>query len=103
MQGGIPPHMVPMIFAGIGGANLANFSLEVLQQYTAQLQAAQQQVQAGQEDARERRSINQPPAPPHHRWLLIRQLSPPFNRHHRQVDEVLERLGHPWLNPPCLV
>ncbi|KAH0001438.1 hypothetical protein KCU78_g14869, partial [Aureobasidium melanogenum] len=63
MQGGIPPHMVPMIFAGIGGANLANFSLEVLQQYTAQLQAAQQQVQAGQEDARERRSINQPPAP----------------------------------------
>ncbi|KAG9881580.1 hypothetical protein KCU84_g20396, partial [Aureobasidium melanogenum] len=63
MQGGIPPHMVPMIFAGIGTANLANFSLEVLQQYTAQLQAAQQQVQAGQEDARERRSINQPPAP----------------------------------------
>ncbi|KAG9967914.1 hypothetical protein KCU80_g25119, partial [Aureobasidium melanogenum] len=54
---------VPMIFAGIGTANLANFSLEVLQQYTAQLQAAQQQVQAGQEDARERRSINQPPAP----------------------------------------
>ena len=64
MQGGIPPHMVPMIFAGIGGANLANFSLEVLQQYTAQLQAAQQQLQqSGQEDARERRSINQPPAP----------------------------------------
>ncbi|KAI5236948.1 hypothetical protein E4T43_08278 [Aureobasidium subglaciale] len=62
MQGGIPPHMVPMIFAGIGGANLANFSLEMLQQYTAQLQAAQQQLQPGQEDGRERRSINQPPA-----------------------------------------
>jgi len=45
MQGGIPPHLVPMIFAGIGGANLANVSLEWLQQYAAQLQAAQQQQQ----------------------------------------------------------
>lgn len=63
MQGGIPPHMVPMIFAGIGGANLANFSLEVLQQYTAQLQAAQQQLQPGQESGRDQRTINQPPAP----------------------------------------
>jgi hypothetical protein len=45
MQGGIPPHMVPMIFAGIGGGNLANMSAEWIQQYATQLQAQQQQQQ----------------------------------------------------------
>lgn len=45
MQGGIPPHLVPIIFAGIGGGNLANISAEWIQQYTAQVQAAHQQAQ----------------------------------------------------------
>ncbi|KAF2478315.1 uncharacterized protein BDR25DRAFT_10004 [Lindgomyces ingoldianus] len=49
MQGGIPPHLVPMIFAGIGGGNLANMSIDWLQQYMAQLQTAQQQVQQPQQ------------------------------------------------------
>jgi len=42
-RNGVPPQLVPMIFAGIGGSNLANASLEWLQQYAAQLQIAQQQ------------------------------------------------------------
>jgi hypothetical protein len=46
MQGGIPPHLVPIIFAGIGGGNLANISAEWIQQYTAQVQAAHQQAHA---------------------------------------------------------
>ena len=46
ITGGVPPHMVPIIFAGIGGANLANFSVDWLQQYAAQLQSSQQQVAA---------------------------------------------------------
>ncbi|CAO2652207.1 Nn.00g004900.m01.CDS01 [Neocucurbitaria sp. VM-36] len=46
MQGGIPPHLVPIIFAGVGGGNLANISAEWIQQYTAQVQAAHQQAQA---------------------------------------------------------
>lgn len=46
MAGGIPPHMVPIIFAGIGGASLANVSVEWLQQYAAQLQQQQQQQHA---------------------------------------------------------
>ncbi|EDU44572.1 hypothetical protein Ptr902_06660 [Pyrenophora tritici-repentis] len=46
MQGGIPPHLVPIIFAGIGGGNLANVSSEWIQQYANQVQAAQQHVQA---------------------------------------------------------
>jgi hypothetical protein len=46
MQGGVPPHLVPIIFAGIGGGNLANISAEWIQQYTATVQAAHQQAQA---------------------------------------------------------
>lgn len=46
MQGGVPPHLVPMIFAGIGGGNLANMSAEWLQQYNVQLQQQQQQQHA---------------------------------------------------------
>ncbi|KAL5115250.1 hypothetical protein ACEQ8H_006842 [Pleosporales sp. CAS-2024a] len=45
MQGGVPPHLVPIIFAGVGGGNLANTSAEWIQQYTATVQAAHQQVQ----------------------------------------------------------
>jgi hypothetical protein len=45
MQGGVPPHLVPMIFAGIGGGNLANMTTEWIQQYTVQLQSSQQQQQ----------------------------------------------------------
>ncbi|KAH9881091.1 hypothetical protein J1614_001584 [Plenodomus biglobosus] len=45
MQGGIPPHLVPIIFAGIGSGNLANISAEWIQQYSPQVQAAQQQSQ----------------------------------------------------------
>ena len=46
MQGGIPPHLVPIIFAGIGGGSLANVSAEWIQQYATQVQAAHQHVQA---------------------------------------------------------
>ncbi|CZT14521.1 uncharacterized protein RCC_00498 [Ramularia collo-cygni] len=51
LQGGIPPTMVPLIYAGIGGGNLANVSVDWLQQYTGQLQLAhQQQVQQASPD-----------------------------------------------------
>ncbi|KAF2457622.1 hypothetical protein BDY21DRAFT_266948, partial [Lineolata rhizophorae] len=46
MQGGVPPQLVPMIFAGIGGGNLPSISVDWLQQYMTQLQSAQQQQQA---------------------------------------------------------
>lgn len=45
LQGGIPPPMIPMIYAGIGGSSLATFHIDMLQNYAAQLQAAQQQLQ----------------------------------------------------------
>ncbi|KAF2244884.1 hypothetical protein BU26DRAFT_88500 [Trematosphaeria pertusa] len=46
MQGGVPPHLVPMIFAGIGGGSLASISAEWIRDYAVQLQTAQQQQQA---------------------------------------------------------
>ncbi|KAH6643663.1 hypothetical protein C7974DRAFT_2827 [Boeremia exigua] len=65
MQGGVPPHLVPIIFAGIGGGNLANISAEWIQQYTVQVQQAQQQAQAqaqlSPELRRETRLLGQQP------------------------------------------
>ena len=48
LQGGVPPYMVPMVFAGIGGGNLANASLEWAQHYMAQI-SLQQQAQLQQQ------------------------------------------------------
>lgn len=61
LQAGVPPSMVPMIYAGIGGSVLANSSLEWLQQYASQLQAAQHQIQqqSPAEVRRETRLIGQ--------------------------------------------
>lgn len=73
LQGGVPPQMVPMIYAGIGGANLANVGLDWLTQYSAQLQAAQQQQiqQSSPDMKRDARMLGQaqpqyaaPQAPP---------------------------------------
>ncbi|PVI00078.1 hypothetical protein DM02DRAFT_655726 [Periconia macrospinosa] len=69
IQGGIPPHLVPIIFAGIGGGNLANISAEWIQSYQSTLQASQQQQQAhthaqSQEHRRDSRLIGQPPPGP---------------------------------------
>ncbi|KAL9077966.1 MAG: hypothetical protein Q9157_003120 [Trypethelium eluteriae] len=66
LSGGIPQHLIPLIFAGIGGGNLTNASLELLQHYMVQLQAQQQQpsqqpipgAQASPDVRRETRMIN---------------------------------------------
>jgi hypothetical protein len=43
LNGGIPPYMIPMVFAGMGGGNLPNASLEWAQHYMAQAHQLQQQ------------------------------------------------------------
>nr|POE91521.1 hypothetical protein CFP56_14629 [Quercus suber] len=65
LQAGVPPSMIPMIYAGIGGANLANVSIDHLNQYAAQLQALHHpphqvhQRQASPELRRETRQLGQ--------------------------------------------
>ncbi|KAF2730137.1 hypothetical protein EJ04DRAFT_515459 [Polyplosphaeria fusca] len=80
MQGGIPPHLVPMIFAGIGGGSLANMSVEWLQQYTSQLQTAQQQQQPPQQQ--------QHPAHSHSQSHSQGQLSPELRRETRVIGQI---------------
>lgn len=74
IRNGVPPSLVPMIFVGIGGANLPSLGLEWLQQYAAQLTAQQQQTHPSSPSARRsERLLSQgqlplyppgPPAPP---------------------------------------
>jgi hypothetical protein len=45
LQGGVPPHLIPMIFAGMGGGSLANISADMLREHQLDLQAAQRQAQ----------------------------------------------------------
>ncbi|KAH7397680.1 hypothetical protein BKA64DRAFT_708359 [Cadophora sp. MPI-SDFR-AT-0126] len=49
LSGGIPPYMIPMVFAGMGGGNLPNASLEWAQHYMAQAHHLQQQQQLQQQ------------------------------------------------------
>ncbi|QIW99791.1 hypothetical protein AMS68_005309 [Peltaster fructicola] len=60
LQGGVPPQMVPIIYAGMGGSGLVQLSAEWLHQYATQLHMAQQQVQATPE-LRSQRMISQNP------------------------------------------
>ncbi|KAI9746153.1 MAG: hypothetical protein M1818_000834 [Claussenomyces sp. TS43310] len=48
LNGGIPPYLIPMIFAGMGGGNLPNASLEWAQHYIAQAHQQQPQIQEQQ-------------------------------------------------------
>lgn len=43
LSGGVPPQLIPMIYAGIGGAGFTQLSIDWLHQYAGQLQGAQQQ------------------------------------------------------------
>lgn len=49
LAGGIPPYLIPMVFAGMGGGNLPNASLEWAQHYMAQSHQLQQQQQQQQQ------------------------------------------------------
>lgn len=75
LQGGVPPQLVPVIYAGMAGASSGSSSMEWLHQYASQLQASQQQhVQSPTDARRDSRLIGQapgtfhsvPPTPPQH-------------------------------------
>ncbi|TKX21577.1 hypothetical protein C1H76_6073 [Elsinoe australis] len=87
IKGGVPPQMIPVIFAGIGGSNLVTASVDMLHQYAAQLQSSQQQMQAlelGPEQPRDTR-INPPqvsyPASQQQAPSAPAQPAPPISQH----------------------
>ncbi|KAL8868045.1 MAG: hypothetical protein Q9174_005255, partial [Haloplaca sp. 1 TL-2023] len=67
LQGGIPPYMVPMVFAGMGGGSLPNVALEWAQhamasitlQQQAQIQQQQQVQQQPQQQSQQQQQANQ--------------------------------------------
>ena len=73
LQGGVPPVMVPLIFAGMGGGALSTQTLEWAQHYMAQLSIQSQQQQHSQPQIH-------PPAPQH------QPMSPEMGRgEHRMI------------------
>jgi hypothetical protein len=64
LSGGIPPYMIPMVFAGMGGGNLPNASLEWAQHYMAQAHHLQQQQQIQQQQQQQQLLPSQGQASP---------------------------------------
>ncbi|EXJ87882.1 hypothetical protein A1O1_04809 [Capronia coronata CBS 617.96] len=89
LQGGVPPPMVPLIFAGIGGGNLPGHTLEWAQQYLATLsiqnQQQQQQIQVQQQQLQLQQQQQ--------------QQSPPTQRDSRMIPPVPYG-GHQVLQAP---
>lgn len=48
IRAGIPPHLIPIIFAGLGGGGMANGGFEMVQQYLSQFQQFQHTQQQSQ-------------------------------------------------------
>lgn len=78
LQGGIPPYLIPMVFAGMGGGALPNATLEWAQHYMTQMHHFQQQHQAAL-----------PPA----------QMSPGSRRDSRVINSAQQS---PYVPPPLM-
>ncbi|KAL6715263.1 hypothetical protein ACLMJK_007527 [Lecanora helva] len=60
LRNNVPPQMIPMIFASIGGINVSNSGLDVAQQYLAQMHLSQQQqLQVQQQQAQIQQQVQQ--------------------------------------------
>lgn len=102
LNAGIPPAMVPMIYAGIGGSNLANVSFDWLQQYFAQLQTAQQQLQQqpSPELRRETRLIGQGSGQGYIPAPQVQQVVPSQHIEHPQQPPSLQTTFSAYQGPP---
>lgn len=103
LQAGVPPHMVPLIFAGISGGGLPQAAIDLAQQYVSH-PVAQAQTQA-QGPGPAVASMPPPPAPPappppqqqHHPHHHYHQSSgPDFTHRHSHSGSIdLRRHSHP--------
>ena len=72
LSGGIPPVMVPLIFAGMGGGSLPNTALEWAQHYLSQMSLQSQPPQQQQQQQPAQASAQAPlPAPPQQHALPV--------------------------------
>ena len=84
IRSGVPAHLVPIIFAGIGSHSLANLNVEWLQQYNNSLHSAHQQQLTGQthssgspDNRRDRVLAGPQPYPPQAQGAPPQPLGPP--------------------------
>ncbi|KAL9031105.1 MAG: hypothetical protein Q9196_000840 [Gyalolechia fulgens] len=94
LQGGIPPYMVPMVFAGMGGGTLPNTALEWAQHAMASI-TLQQQAQLQQQQ--QQQQAQQPPPPPQPPQQQQHQLQPSQAPAQSPSDQ--RRLTGPQPNP----
>lgn len=99
LQGGVPPPMVPLIFAGLGGGPLPAHTLEWAQQYLASLsiqnqqQAQQLQAQQQQQQIQHQQQHQQP------QQLPQSQTSPDQRRDSRMIPPNPYGSSHQSLQP----
>ncbi|KFY40994.1 hypothetical protein V495_05113, partial [Pseudogymnoascus sp. VKM F-4514 (FW-929)] len=79
LSGGIPPHLIPLVFAGMGGGSLPSAGLEWAQRYVAQEQPQLQQL-APQQQLNNPLAAAQPASPMLRRE--DRQISHPYGHSH---------------------
>ncbi|KAL1961591.1 hypothetical protein VTN77DRAFT_1417 [Rasamsonia byssochlamydoides] len=63
-QAGVPPHMVPLIFAGLGGGNLPRAALDIIQQLVDQTSSQSQPLQHQRPPPPSSQLAPPPPPPP---------------------------------------
>ena len=66
IRGNVPPQMIPMIFASIGGGNVSNLGVDYAQQYMASLHLSQQQAQIQQQQQQQQQAQIQQQAQQQH-------------------------------------
>ena len=92
LSGGVPPYLVPLVFAGMGGANMANAGLEWTQQYMAQLNfqhqaQIQQQQQQQQQHSAQSQAHTSPEQPQSSRMIAGPQPNPYGAQQMQQVQQ----------------
>lgn len=91
LRSGVPPYMVPLIFAGIGGGNLPSAALDFAQHYMAQMniQSQQQHYQppppSQHSAAHPQPSLAPPPPPPQPPAQQHQPLQPEVRRDNRTI------------------
>ena len=88
LQGGIPPHLIPMVFAGMGGGNLPAASLDWAQHYMAEWQQAQQQQQ-----------LHLQQQPPQHQQQMSQAVLPQPSQPSPELRRESRPIGQPQPNP----
>lgn len=90
LQGGIPPYMVPMVFAGMGGGTLPNTALEWAQHAMASITLQQQAQLQQQQQQQQQQQVQQQPQ----QQQLQQQVQAPT-----QASSDQRRLTGPQPNP----